>query len=104
MVWTLGLITTPGSLAFAMMLSEYQCIHTHLLIVWFTDTSRSLRSIIKRAGVVPMSIGGIFKEVTTITVSAWVFGDGSALNILSVRTTFIGASKGTATYYPIHCS
>jgi len=40
-----------------------------------------------------MSIAGIFKEVTTITVSAWVFGDElTPLNILGVGITFIGAT------------
>ena len=44
-----------------------------------------------------MSIAGIFKEVTTITVSAWVFGDElTPLNILGVGITFIGVS-----YHPI---
>jgi len=70
-VRTLGLIVAPGFLAFAMVLSEYY--------------------IIKRAGVVPMSIAGIFKEVTTIIVSAWVFGDElTPLNVLGVGITFIG--------------
>jgi hypothetical protein len=46
----------------------------------------------------PMSIAGILKEVTTITVSAWVFGDElTTLNILGVGITFVGA---TATFYP----
>lgn len=54
-VATTGFIVFPGTLAFAMVASEY--------------------FIIQRAGIVPLSIAGIFKEVTTITVSAWVFGD-----------------------------
>lgn len=67
------------------------------IIVWFTDTSLPC-SIIKRVGVVPMSIAGIFKEVTTITVSAWVFGDElTPLNILGVGITFIGSSDSTTT-------
>jgi len=46
-----------------------------------------------------MSIAGIFKEVTTITVSAWVFGDElTPLNILGVGITFIGASYSTTAY------
>jgi solute carrier family 35 protein C2 len=41
----------------------------------------------------PMSIGGIFKEVTTITVSAWVLGDElTTLKILGVGIMLIGAS------------
>jgi hypothetical protein len=40
-----------------------------------------------------MSIAGIFKEVTTIAVSARVFGgDLTTLNILGVGIMFIGAS------------
>jgi len=47
-----------------------------------------------------MSIAGIFKEVTTLTVSAWVFGDElTPLNILGVGITFVGASYGPATYF-----
>ena len=50
-------------------------------------------SIIQRAGVVPMSIAGIAKEVTTITVSAWFFGDElTPLNITGVAITVCGAS------------
>jgi solute carrier family 35 protein C2 len=41
--------------------------------------------------VVPLSIAGIFKEVTTITVSAWVFGDHlTELNIIGVAITIAG--------------
>lgn len=48
-------------------------------------------SIIQRAGIVPLSIAGIFKEVSTITVSAWVFGDElTKLNILGVVVTICG--------------
>ncbi|THH18176.1 hypothetical protein EW146_g2767 [Bondarzewia mesenterica] len=44
--------------------------------------------IIQRIGVVPMSIAGIAKEVTTITISAWVFGDElTPLNITGVAIT-----------------
>ena len=64
--------------------------------IFFPEISQLLPSIIKRAGVVPMSISGIFKEVTTISVSAWVFGDElTPLNILGVGITFVGAF-----YYP----
>lgn len=49
-----------------------------------------------------MSIAGIFKEVTTIMVSAWVFGDElTPLNMLGVGITFIGASISTTTYFPV---
>ena len=49
------------------------------------------RSIIHRAGSVPLSIAGIFKEVTTITVSALVFGDQlTELNIIGVVITVCG--------------
>lgn len=48
-------------------------------------------SIIQRAGIVPLSIAGIFKEVSTITVSAWVFGDElTPLNELGVLITVCG--------------
>lgn len=51
----------------------------------------SIVSIIQRAGIVPLSIAGIFKEVSTITVSAWVFGDElTRLNILGVVVTICG--------------
>lgn len=50
-----------------------------------------LCSIIQRAGVVPMSIAGIAKEVTTITISAWFFGDElTPLNITGVAITVCG--------------
>jgi len=50
-------------------------------------------SIIHRSGSVPLSIAGIFKEVTTITFSAWVFGDHlTELNIVGVVVTISGKS------------
>lgn len=56
-------------------------------------------SIIKRAGVVPMSIAGIAKEVTTIIVSAWFFGDElTPLNITGVGITICGTSPTTFTF------
>ncbi|WVR05461.1 hypothetical protein IAU60_002477 [Kwoniella sp. DSM 27419] len=68
---TMGVIVFPGALAFAMVASEY--------------------FIIQRAGVVPLSIAGIFKEVSTISVSAWVFGDQlTKLNIVGVVITICG--------------
>jgi hypothetical protein len=52
-----------------------------------------LHSIIKRAGVVPTSIAGIAKEVATITISSWFFGDElTPLNIVGVVITVSGAS------------
>lgn len=48
-------------------------------------------SIIQRAGIVPLSIAGIVKEVTTIMISAWVFGDElTGLNIVGVFITVSG--------------
>ncbi|WVW82903.1 hypothetical protein I302_104917 [Kwoniella bestiolae CBS 10118] len=68
---TVGVIVLPGALAFAMVASEY--------------------FIIQRAGVVPLSIAGIFKEVSTISISAWVFGDQlTGLNIIGVVITVCG--------------
>ncbi|WVF72026.1 hypothetical protein IAT40_006838 [Kwoniella sp. CBS 6097] len=70
-VKTIGVIVFPGALAFAMVASEY--------------------FIIQRAGVVPLSIAGIFKEVSTISISAWVFGDQlTSLNIVGVVITIGG--------------
>ncbi|KAG8811499.1 Triose-phosphate Transporter [Serendipita sp. 399] len=67
---------SPGIVAFAMVMSEYY--------------------IISRAGVVPMSIAGIFKEVTTIIVSAWIFGDHlTELNIVGVAITIGGIALYT---------
>ncbi|THG96174.1 hypothetical protein EW026_g5607 [Hermanssonia centrifuga] len=68
---TCFLLTIPGALAFCMILSEY--------------------SIIQRAGVIPMSIAGIAKEVSTITLAAWFFGDElTPLNITGVAITTCG--------------
>ncbi|KAG6861679.1 hypothetical protein C0995_013248 [Termitomyces sp. Mi166 len=65
---TIFYLTAPGVIAFCMILSEFY--------------------IIQRAGVVPMSIAGIAKEVTTITISAWFFGDQlTPLNITGVSIT-----------------
>ncbi|KAG8873176.1 Triose-phosphate Transporter [Tulasnella sp. 331] len=69
--WTLSYILFPGVLAFAMVMSEY--------------------SIIQRTGIVPMSIAGIFKEVTTILLSTWFFGDSLTLvNWIGLVITFGG--------------
>ena len=51
-------------------------------------------SIIQRAGVLPMSIAGIAKEVSQISVSAWLFGDElTPLNIVGVGITVCGMYK-----------
>ncbi|EGN99596.1 hypothetical protein SERLA73DRAFT_88092 [Serpula lacrymans var. lacrymans S7.3] len=69
-------LVSPGFLAFCMVLSEFY--------------------IIQRAGVVPMSIAGIAKEVTTITISAWFFGDElTPLNITGVGITVCGIALFT---------
>ncbi|KAG0704725.1 TPT-domain-containing protein [Suillus ampliporus] len=69
-------LLAPGILAFCMVMSEYY--------------------IIQRAGVLPMSIAGIAKEVSTITVSAWFFGDKlTPLNITGVGITVCGIALFT---------
>ncbi|KAI0033450.1 triose-phosphate transporter family-domain-containing protein [Vararia minispora EC-137] len=73
---TIFFLVVPGILAFAMVLSEY--------------------SIIQRAGVVPMSIAGIAKEVATISSAAWLFGDElTPLNITGVAITVCGIALFT---------
>ncbi|KAF8893920.1 triose-phosphate transporter family-domain-containing protein [Infundibulicybe gibba] len=68
---TLFFLISPGILAFCMVMSEFY--------------------ILQRAGVVPMSIAGIAKEVTTITIAAWYFGDDlTPLNITGVSITVCG--------------
>ncbi|KAG7090946.1 hypothetical protein E1B28_010017 [Marasmius oreades] len=68
---TMLYLLAPGVVAFCMVLSEFY--------------------ILQRAGVVPMSIAGIAKEVTTITISAWFFGDQlTPLNITGVAITVCG--------------
>ncbi|KAF8322169.1 TPT-domain-containing protein, partial [Clavulina sp. PMI_390] len=68
---TLVFLISPGVLAFVMVMSEFY--------------------IIQRVGMVPMSVAGIFKEVTTISLSAWVFGDEiTPVNMVGVGITFIG--------------
>ena len=48
-------------------------------------------SIIQRAGIIPLSIAGIFKEVTTISISAIVFGDQlTEVNMIGVLIAIIG--------------
>jgi len=73
---TLFFLILPGTLAFAMVMSEY--------------------TIIQRTGVVPMSIAGIAKEVTTISASAWIFGDElTPLNVTGVAITVCGIALFT---------
>ncbi|KAG9023940.1 Triose-phosphate Transporter [Tulasnella sp. JGI-2019a] len=70
-VRTVSYVLFPGALAFAMVMSEY--------------------TIIQRTGIVPMSIAGIFKEVTTILLSTWFFGDSMTLvNWIGLLITFGG--------------
>ncbi|QRW00780.1 Triose-phosphate Transporter family [Ceratobasidium sp. AG-Ba] len=69
-------IAAPGVVAFCMTIAEYY--------------------IIQRTGMVPMSVAGIFKEVTTISLSAIVFGDAlNELNIIGVGITIIGIALFT---------
>ncbi|KAG8762801.1 Triose-phosphate Transporter, partial [Serendipita sp. 397] len=43
-----------------------------------------------------MSIAGIFKEVSTIVISAWVFGDHlTELNIIGVAITITGTLESS---------
>jgi len=71
-------IIIPGIMAFSMVLSEFY--------------------IIQRVGVVPMAVAGIFKEVATISVSAWLFGDRlTLLNIFGAFVAFCGI--GLFTYH-----
>jgi len=73
---TIFFLTMPGIVAFCMVLSEF--------------------SIIQRAGVVPMSIAGIAKEVTTISISAAIFGDNlTPLNVTGVGITVCGIALFT---------
>ncbi|KAK0461009.1 triose-phosphate transporter family-domain-containing protein [Desarmillaria tabescens] len=68
---TIFYLMAPGVVAFCMVMSEFY--------------------IIQRTGMVPMSIAGIAKEVTTITISAWFFGDElTPLNITGVAVTVCG--------------
>ncbi|EPQ57669.1 TPT-domain-containing protein [Gloeophyllum trabeum ATCC 11539] len=70
-IYTVLYLIFPGVLAFCMVLSEFY--------------------ILQRAGMLPMSIAGIAKEVTTISISAWLFGDElTPLNITGVAITVCG--------------
>ncbi|KAF5351906.1 hypothetical protein D9756_007471 [Leucocoprinus leucothites] len=80
---TLVFLSAPGVVAFCMVLSEFY--------------------IIQRVGVVPMSIAGIAKEVTTISISSWFFGDRlTPLNIVGVAITVCGI--GLFTFHKYHKS
>ncbi|KAF8710844.1 TPT protein, partial [Rhizoctonia solani] len=69
-------IMAPGAVAFCMTLAEFY--------------------IIQRTGMVPMSVAGIFKEVTTISLSAIVFGDRlNEMNIIGVGVTILGIALFT---------
>ncbi|KZT65966.1 TPT-domain-containing protein [Daedalea quercina L-15889] len=69
-------LISPGIIAFCMVLSEFY--------------------ILQRAGMVPMSIAGIAKEVTTISASAWFFGDElTPLNVTGVSITICGIALYT---------
>ncbi|TFK74541.1 TPT-domain-containing protein [Pluteus cervinus] len=73
---TLFYLICPGFLAFSMVMSEFY--------------------IIQRTGVVPMSIAGIAKEVTTISIAAWYFHDElTPLNITGVGITICGIALFT---------
>ncbi|KAK7057450.1 TPT domain-containing protein [Favolaschia claudopus] len=75
-VKTILSLTMPGIVAFCMVISEF--------------------SIIQRTGIVPMSIAGIAKEVTTISISAAIFGDNlTPLNIVGVAITVCGIALFT---------
>ncbi|KAG9316194.1 triose-phosphate transporter family-domain-containing protein [Chiua virens] len=77
---TLVMLVMPGMAAFCMIMSEYY--------------------IIQRAGVLPMSIAGIAKEVSTITISAWFFGDElTPVNITGVVITVCGIALFTYDKY-----
>ncbi|GJJ05936.1 hypothetical protein Clacol_000123 [Clathrus columnatus] len=55
------------------------------------ETAIRTSFILQRAGVVPMSIAGIFKEVATMSASALVFGDElTPLNVTGIVIAFSG--------------
>jgi len=69
-------LVVPGFVAFNMNLCEFY--------------------IVQRAGVVPMSIAGIAKEITTFSVSHFVFGDElTLLNIIGLAITVCGIALYT---------
>ncbi|KAF8879241.1 triose-phosphate transporter family-domain-containing protein [Infundibulicybe gibba] len=75
---TLFFLIFPGILSFGVIMSEFY--------------------ILQRAGVVAMSITGVAKEVTTILMAAWYFGDNlNLLNITGVSITICGI--GLFTFY-----
>jgi solute carrier family 35 protein C2 len=90
---TIGVIVLPGAIAFSMVASEYLCV----LVAWGrVQRCLTALSIIQRAGIVPLSIAGIFKEVSTISISAWVFGDHlTELNVIGVVIAVSGIALFT---------
>ncbi|CED84726.1 tpt-domain-containing protein [Phaffia rhodozyma] len=75
-LFTILVIIFPGFLAFAMVASEYY--------------------IIQRAGVVPLSVAGVFKEVTTISIASWAFGDElTPINLAGLFVTVTGIAVFT---------
>lgn len=75
---TAGMLLVPGVLAFCMVMSEFY--------------------LLQRAGIVPTSIVGIFKEVATISLSAWVFGD----EMTPLKITGVGVTVGGIALYSYH--
>jgi hypothetical protein len=58
-------------------------------------------SIIQRAGIIPLSIAGMFKEVSTISISALVFGDQlTPVNIGGVAIAVIGECSPSSFFAP----
>jgi solute carrier family 35 protein C2 len=46
----------------------------------------------QRAGIVPLSVAGVFKEVTTISIASWVFGDEiTPIKFIGLAITMIGS-------------
>ena len=86
---TVFFLAAPGVLAFCMVLSEFQCVRGNKInCIAHLDL---YHSILQRAGVVPMSIAGIAKEVFTILISSWFFGDKlTLLNAAGVTITVCG--------------
>ena len=68
------------------------------------------RSIIQRAGIVPLSVAGVFKEVTTISIASWAFGDElTPVNFagefsLLLRTMAFDASLELTLFLPLQVS
>ena len=68
------------------------------LITKYDVSIKALYSIIQRAGVVPMSIAGMAKEVSTFSVAALLFGDEiTPLNFVGLAITVGGKSRSNQT-------